>query len=85
MASGLPVVTTVCGSNHEAVRPPNLRVADDAEALAEALAGFLDDPARRSRVGKENRQTVLEHHELHRQSARMAAAFREVAAGPVGP
>jgi hypothetical protein len=33
MASWLPVVTTACGSNHEAVRPPNLRVADDAEAL----------------------------------------------------
>src|SRR5918996_1901023 len=81
MASGLPVVTTVCGSNHEAVRPPNLRVADDAEALAEALAGFLGDPARRARVGEENRRNVLEHHELHRQSARMAAAFREAAAG----
>jgi phosphatidyl-myo-inositol dimannoside synthase len=79
MASGLPVVTTVCGSNHEAVRPPNLRVADDAEALAEALAGFLGDPARRARVGEENRRTVLEHHELHRQSARMAAAFRDAA------
>jgi phosphatidylinositol alpha-1,6-mannosyltransferase len=83
MASGLPVVTTVCGSNHEAVRPPNQRVADDAEALAEALAGFLGDPARRARVGEQNRRTVLEHHELHRQSARMAAAFREAAADPL--
>jgi phosphatidyl-myo-inositol dimannoside synthase len=79
MASGLPVVTTVCGSNHEAVRPPNVRVADDAEALAEALAGFLGDPARRARVGEENRRVVLEHHELHRQCARMATAFREAA------
>jgi phosphatidylinositol alpha-1,6-mannosyltransferase len=76
MASGLPVVTTACGSNHEAVRPPNLRVADDAEALAEALAGFLADPASRARVGQENRRVALERHELHRQSARMAEAFR---------
>jgi len=82
MASGLPVVTTACGSNHEAVRPPNLRVADDAEALAEALTGFLADPARRARVGEENRRVALEHHELHRQSARMAEAFRAAAADP---
>lgn len=82
MASGLPVVTTACGSNHEAVRPPNPRVADDAGALAEALAGFLADPARRARVGAENRRVVLEHHELRRQSARMAEAFREAAAAP---
>jgi phosphatidyl-myo-inositol dimannoside synthase len=80
MACGLPVVTTACGSNHEAVRPPNLRVADDAGALAEALTGFLGDPARRAAVGEENRRTVLEHHELHRQSARMAAAFHQAAA-----
>jgi hypothetical protein len=46
MASGLPVVTTACGSNHEAVRPPNLRVADDAEALAEAPAGSGPGPRR---------------------------------------
>jgi phosphatidylinositol alpha-1,6-mannosyltransferase len=76
MASGLPVVTTACGSNHEAVRPPNRRVADDAEALAEALAGFLGDPALRARVGHENRRTVLERHELHRQCARLGEAFR---------
>jgi phosphatidyl-myo-inositol dimannoside synthase len=80
MASALPVVTTACGSNHEAVRQPNLRVADDPEALAEALAAFLGDPARRARVGAENRRTVLEHHQLHRQSARLAEAFRRAAA-----
>ena len=82
MASGLPVVTTACGSNHEAVRPPNVRTADDAEALAEALTGFLADPARRARVGEENRRVVLERHELHRQSARMAEAFQAAAADP---
>ena len=76
MASGLPVVTTACGSNHEAVRPPNERVPDDAEALAEALLGFLADPARRARVGQENRRVVLDQHELRRQCARMGEAFR---------
>jgi phosphatidyl-myo-inositol dimannoside synthase len=76
MASGLAVVTTVCGSNHEAVRPPNERVPDDAEALAEAVLGFLADPARRARVGAENRRVAVEHHELGRQCARMGEAFR---------
>jgi phosphatidyl-myo-inositol dimannoside synthase len=82
MACGLPVVTTACGSNHEAVRPPNLRTADDAGELAGALAGFLADPARRARVGAENRRVVLEHHELRRQSARMAETFRAAGAAP---
>jgi len=80
MASGLPVVTTACGSNHEVVRPPNERVPDDTEALAEALLGFLADPARRARVGQENRRMVLDRHELRRQCARMGEAFR-LAAG----
>src|SRR5262245_19867920 len=70
MASGLPVVTTVCGSNHEAVREPNLRVPDDAEALAAALLEFLSDPERRARTGRANRGMVLERHQLDRQCAR---------------
>jgi len=76
MASGLPVVTTVCGSNHEAVRPPNPRVPDDAEALAEALLGFLADPARRATVGASNRRSVLERHDLRRQCARLGEVLR---------
>jgi phosphatidyl-myo-inositol dimannoside synthase len=76
MASGLPVVTTVCGSNHEAVREPNLRVPDDAEALAEALLAFLGDPDRRARTGAANRQLVLERHQLDCQCQRLGEVFR---------
>jgi len=76
MASGLPVVTTTCGTNHEAVHPPNLRVPDDVEALAEALLGFLADPAKRAKVGAANRRFVVEHHELRRQCALLGEAFR---------
>ena len=43
-ACGLPVVTTVCGSNDEAVRPPNLLTANSAEAVADGLLGLLGDP-----------------------------------------
>lgn len=75
MACGLPVVTTICGTNHEIVVPPNERVVDDAAALAEALVGFLADPARRAEVGAGNRRHVEEHHDLRRQTALMGEAL----------
>lgn len=80
MATGLPVVTTVCGSNHEAVVPPNVRTADDAAALAEALAAFLGDPARRELVGRSNREHALRNHELGMQCRRMGEAFAQIEA-----
>ena len=81
MACGLPVVTTVCGTNAEIVVPPNERVVDDAEALAGALRGFLADPARAAVVGAANRRHVQQHHDLRIQAVRMAAAFTDVEAG----
>jgi phosphatidylinositol alpha-1,6-mannosyltransferase len=79
MASGLAVVTTATGSNHEAVPGPNLRLPDDAEAIADGLLRFLGDPEGRARVGELNRRHVLEHHEVRRQSARMREAFERTA------
>jgi glycosyltransferase involved in cell wall biosynthesis len=75
MACGLPVVTTVCGSNHEAVREPNLRVADEPGALADAMLSFLTDPAHRTAVGAANRAYVVAHHDERVQAAAMGAAF----------
>ena len=75
MACGLPVVTTVCGTNHEIVVPPNERVVDDPGALAAALLGFLADPARRAEVGAANRRHVETHHDLATQCALMGAAL----------
>lgn len=80
MASGLPVVTTACGSNYEAVREPNLRVPDDAEALAAALLEFLSDPRRRAGIGHANRRLVKERHQLDRQCARLGEVFRRFSA-----
>jgi glycosyltransferase involved in cell wall biosynthesis len=81
MACGLPVVTTVCGTNHEIVVPPNERVVDDPAALAAALLGFLADPGRRAEVGATNRRHVEEHHDLATQCARMGAALADIEAG----
>jgi phosphatidyl-myo-inositol dimannoside synthase len=79
MASGLAVVTTATGSNHEAVPEPNLRLPDDAEALADGLVRFLGDPEGRAGIAERNRRYVLEHHEMRRQSAMMRDAFERAA------
>lgn len=81
MASGLPVVTTACGSNHEAVAPPNLLVPDTAGDLADGLLHFLSDPERRRITGESNRRHVVEHHEMRRQGGRLAEAFASIEAG----
>jgi phosphatidyl-myo-inositol dimannoside synthase len=78
MASGLPVVTTACGSNHEAVPPPNLLVPDTAGDLADGLIHFLEDEGHSRHVGQENREYALNHHELNRQSRRLADALASV-------
>ena len=75
MACGLPVVTTACGTNHEAVPPPNARTEDDAEALAAALVPLLADPGLRREVGAFNRAYVEERHDVVVQAHRMGEAF----------
>lgn len=80
LASGLPIVTTRCGTNDEAVHPPNHLVEDSAEALAEGILQHLSDPARRAEVGATNRRRAVTHHDLATQCVAMGAAFTEVEA-----
>jgi phosphatidylinositol alpha-1,6-mannosyltransferase len=75
MASGMAVVTTASGTNDEAVVEPNKRVVDDVEAIADALVGFLADPARRAEVALSNRSWILENHDVETQARRMGEAF----------
>ncbi len=75
MACGVPVVTTISGTNHEAVAPPNLRVPHDPEALGVALLHFLDDPGLRAEVGRRNRETVVRDHDMLTQCRRMGEVF----------
>lgn len=79
-ACGLPVVTTRCGTNDEAVQAPNLLVDDDPEALADGLLTFLSDGERRARVGAANRARMVAEHDLSTQCARMGAAFADIEA-----
>lgn len=78
LATGLPIVTTRCGSNEEAVRPPNDLLADDVEELAGALHKWLSDADLRASVGRENRLHVETHHDLRTQCVEMGAAFGSV-------
>jgi phosphatidyl-myo-inositol dimannoside synthase len=75
MACGLPVVTTACGTNHEAVPAPNVRTEDDPEALAAALVPLLADPVARRELGAFNRAYVEERHDVVVQAHRMGEAF----------
>jgi phosphatidyl-myo-inositol dimannoside synthase len=77
MATGLPIVTTVCGTNAEAVRPPNVRTANNPEALGTALTRFLVDEALRRKVGVDNRITAVAAHDLATSCTAMAAAFAQ--------
>lgn len=78
MAAGLPVVTTRCGTNDEAVTPGNLLVEDSVHTLADGLVAMLTDPGRRASVGRANRRYVEDHHDLVTQCARMGEAFADV-------
>ncbi|MEZ5183470.1 MAG: glycosyltransferase [Acidimicrobiales bacterium] len=78
MATGVPVVTTVCGTNHEAVLPPSIRVPDEVGALADGLVHFLDDPALRRRLAPQLRAAVVERFERGQQLAALRAAFDAV-------
>lgn len=75
MASGVPVVTTICGTNHEAVLEPSLRVPDTVGELADGLIHFLGDPALRRRIGPELRRKVVERFERQQQLRALRAAF----------
>ncbi len=77
-ACGLPVVTTRCGTNDEAVHPPNLLVDDTVGDLADGLLHFLADPAEARRVGGLNRERMMAEHDLATQCARMGEAFASV-------
>lgn len=79
-ACGLPVVTTRCGTNDEAVQAPNLLVDDDPEALADGLLSFLSDHDRRAEVGAINRVRMVAEHDLSTQCARMGEAFAQIEA-----
>ena len=86
MAMGIPVVSTrvsgipelVDGEQTGLLVPPR-----DADALADALARLLDDPALRQRLGQAGRQRVLDEFELEQNSHELLALFEHYLSAPL--
>lgn len=76
-ACGLPVVTTACGTNDEAVLAPNVMCENDAGALAEGLIHFLNNRSEAQRVGQINAERMRAEHDIRIQTRRLGEAFAE--------
>lgn len=87
MSVGLPVVATDHGGPREYLGGAGLLVPPgDAEALRDALAGLLADPALRARFGREGRDRVERHYQGHERLQELlgvvsSAARRRVVGG----
>lgn len=78
-ACGLPVVTTRCGSNEEALAPGNDLLAEySVEAIADRLVFWLQNPEARAAQGTRNAAWVRTNHDLLTQCRAMGAAFAEI-------
>jgi glycosyltransferase involved in cell wall biosynthesis len=81
MACGVPVVSTRGGALAEVVGDAGALVPPgDSRALAAAIDGLLDDPARRTGLAARGRTRVLEHFSWRVAARRMTAYYEEVLA-----
>lgn len=85
MAHGKPVVVTDYAGG--IAEPVELRGAGrvvpvgDAQALGDALAELLSDPAARARMGRAARETIEQEHSLERSMRQLELLLREVVGG----
>ena len=83
MASGVPVVATTVGAFPDlvldggtgALVPPG-----DAGALADGLAGLLDDPSRLAAMGRAARAHVEARHGIVAEAAALEVVYRRLLA-----
>ncbi len=79
MACGVPVVSTDGGALPEVVGDAGVIVpAGDAGALAEAIAGLLEDPEQRQCLGEKGRQRIVERFSWSVCARDMEALYRRV-------
>jgi glycosyltransferase involved in cell wall biosynthesis len=81
MMSGLPCITTHVGAIGEVARAGETALivpTQDAAALAAAIAGLMDDPALRERLGRSARDFALARCTLAAMCDAMEEVFRSV-------
>ena len=80
MAAGKAVVTTTRGA--EGLDAPGtasaLRIEDDADGIARAIAALLDSPSLRHEIGRRGRALVEEHYAPHAYARRAEAIYDEL-------
>lgn len=82
MASGVPVVAARVGAFETLLTPGvgTLVPPGDAEALTQAIAGWIDDPARLAAGAEAARAHVLAHHRIEDEAAALNAIYRRLLA-----
>jgi glycosyltransferase involved in cell wall biosynthesis len=75
----VPVVATRIDGPADIVSPDVGRLVppDDADALADAITGLLDDPARRVAMGRAGRARVAERYSVQRQAEAIDGCYRD--------
>ncbi len=87
MAAGVPVVVPALGLFPELVDLTGggvLVPVEDAEAVAHALAGLMDDPDGADRMGRAAAQGVVEHFSADAMADRTLSAYERALAGGTG-
>jgi glycosyltransferase involved in cell wall biosynthesis len=81
MASGVPVISTRVGSIPELLGDGGLVCEPgDVEALRQALATLIEDPARRRALGDAGRARAEEHYDARKNTPRLIELLRKVVA-----
>jgi glycosyltransferase involved in cell wall biosynthesis len=84
MASGVPVVATDVGGLREYVEVGvngDLVPSGDAPALAAAIARYVEDPERSSRIARRNREDAVSRFSWTQSAQRLRAVYERVIAG----
>ncbi|MEQ1661834.1 MAG: TIGR03088 family PEP-CTERM/XrtA system glycosyltransferase [Thiobacillus sp.] len=84
MASGLPVVATAVGGNVELVEQEfngTLVASGDSEAMAHALLGYVQSPARVAAQGRQARLSVETRYSIPAMAEAYAAVYEQTLAG----
>jgi glycosyltransferase involved in cell wall biosynthesis len=88
MSAALPIITTDLPVLNEILTPgttAEMTRPDDDEALYTALRSFIDDPARRARLGKAARSQFEQGHSWSARARRLLPIIKGAAQMPADP